>query len=123
MSSKLSTAASDIMPHGHVQQYLSHNTIWIINTGTILIVLPVINHLLIPLRPTTNIRLKIGVGFTLHVLSFGVASFVQWRQESVTHQQFFSWMVLTMVLLSLGETIVFVSSELISAEYVHVYYT
>ena len=115
MSSQLSTATSKIMSHGHVQHYLANNAIWIANTGTILIALPVINHLIIPLRPTLNIRLKIGVGFVLHMLSFVVAGFVQWREEHHLghhHHQFFSWMVFTMVLLSLGEATVFVSSEL-----------
>ena len=114
MSSRLSTAAINgtiALSHKHVHHYFANNVIWIINTGVISIALPVINHLLIPLQPTINMRLKIGIGFLLHVLSFGVAGFIQWRQHHLAPQQFFYLMVLPMILLSIGETVVFVSSE------------
>ena len=114
MSSTLSTAAINgtiALSHKHVHHYFANNVMWIINTGIISIILPIINHLLIPLQPTINIRLKIGIGYLLHVLSFGVAGLIQWRQDNLTHQQFFYLMVLPMILLSIGETVVFVSSE------------
>lgn len=114
MSSTLSTAAINgtiALSHKHVHHYFANNVMWIINTGIISIILPIINHLLIPLQPTINIRLKIGIGYLLHVLSFGVAGLIQWRQDHLTHQQFFYLMVLPMILLSIGETVVFVSSE------------
>ena len=50
----------------------------------------------------------------LHILSFGVAGFVQWKASVLTDEQFFSWMVLPTILLSVAEAVVFVSSELIS---------
>ena len=76
--------------------------------------LPIVNHFLIPLRPTINIRLKIGIGFLLHVLSFGLAALIQWQQEHLNNYQFFYLMVVAMLILSVGETTVFVSSEFIS---------
>ena len=114
MSSTLSTAAikgTIALSHKHVHHYFANNVMWIINTGIISITLPIINHLLIPIQPTINMRLKIGIGYLLHVLSFGVAGLIQWRQHHLTHQQFFYLMVLPMILLSIGETVVFVSSE------------
>lgn len=114
MSSTLSTAAINgtiALSHKHVHHYFANNVIWIINTGIISASLPVVNHILIPIRPTINMRLKIGIGFLLHVLSFGGAGFIQWRQNYLSPQQFFYLMVLPMILLSLGETVVFVSSE------------
>ena len=105
MSSTLSTAAikgTIALSHKHVHHYFANNVMWIINTGIISITLPIINHLLIPIQPTINMRLKIGIGYLLHVLSFGVAGLIQWRQHHLTHQQFFYLMVLPMILLSIG---------------------
>ena len=115
MSSTLSMAAIKgtiaVSSHKHVHHYLANNVIWIVNTGIISAALPIINHLLIPIRPTVNIRLKIGIGFLLHVLAFAIAVFIQWKQDHVSPQHFFYLMVLPTVLLSIGETIVFVSSK------------
>ena len=79
--------------------------------GVISVVLPVTNHCLISMRPTLNIRLKIGAGFLLHVLSFGVSGLIQWRQNYMSLQLFFCLMILPVVLLSIGETVVGVSSK------------
>ena len=107
---QLSTAATTI--DGHKLPYLTRNVIWIINTGTILITLPLINHIVIPFWPTVNMKLKLGVGFALHVLAFGVAGFIQWSKTIeglLNDQQFFYWMLLPTILLSTAEAIVFVS--------------
>ena len=116
MSSELSTAAAHVIPHthGHALNYLATNTIWIINTGSISMALLIVNHFLIPLRPTINIRLKIGIGFLLHVLSFGITALIRWQQKHLNHYQFFYLMVVPMLVLSVGETTVFVSSEFIA---------
>ena len=116
MYSTLGTAASNVIKHthGHALNYLATNTIWIINIGSISIALPIVNHFLIPLRPTLNIRLKIGVGFLLHVLSSGIAALIQWQQEHLNHYQFFYLMVVSMLVLSIGETTVGVSSEFVA---------
>ena len=112
-TSQLTKAALNIMPDPPDKKlhYLASNVIWIINAGAILVALPVINHLIIPFWPTVNMRLKLGVGFTLHVLSFGIASFIQWKEQVLNNQQFFYWMVLPTIFLSVGETVVFVSGE------------
>ena len=84
----------------------------IINTGSILITLPLINHIVIPFWPTMNMKFKLGVGFALHVLAFGVAGFIQWSKTIeglLNNQQFFYWMLLPTILLSTAEAIVFVS--------------
>ena len=113
MTSTMSIASANVIPlqHGHALHYLANNVIWIINTGSISIALPIINHLLIPIRPTFNIRLNLSIGFLLHVLSFGAAALIQSKQEQLNDSQFFCLMVVAVVLLSVGETIVFVSSE------------
>ena len=88
----------------------------IVNTGSTLIALPLINHIIIPFWPTVNMKLKLGVGFSLHVLSFGVAGFIQWNKTIeglLTEQQFFYWMLLPTIVWSVAEAIVFVSGELL----------
>lgn len=90
--------------------------ILIINTGSTLIILPLINHIIIPFWPTINMKFKLGVGFALHVLSFGVAGFIQWSKSTeglLNDSQFFYWMLLPTVLLSAAEAIVFVSGGLL----------
>lgn len=112
LTTQLSRAATAI--NAHNQLYLTSNVIWIINTGTILIILPLTNHIIIPFWPTVNMKVKLGVGFALHVLSFGVAGFIQWSKTDIgllTNQQFFYWMLLPTILLSTAEAIVFVSGE------------
>lgn len=57
-------------------------------------------------------KFKLGVGFALHVLAFGVAGFIQWSktiEDLLNDQQFFYWMLLPTILLSTAEAIVFVS--------------
>ena len=113
MTSTLHTATLKVMPVGHKLHYLAKNVILIVNTGSISVALPIINHLLIPIRPTINIRLKVGLGFLLHVLSFGVAGLIHWNKvQSHPHDTtFLGWMFFAAVLLSVGETIVYVSSK------------
>ena len=82
--------------------------------GAISIALPLTNHCLISLRPTISIRVKIGTGFLLHLLSIGVAGLIQWQQSHMTSQQFFCLMFLPVVLLSLGEAVVLVSGGCMS---------
>lgn len=79
--------------------------------GVISVALPLINHCLISMRPTLNIRVKIGAGFLLHILSLGVAGLIQWRQSDMSSQQYFCLMFLPVVLLSLAEAVVLVSGE------------
>ena len=116
MSSVLSTAAANVIQHthGHALHYLATNTIWIINSGSISIAVPIVNHFLIPLRPAINIRLKIGIGVLLHVLSFGITALIQWQQEHLKHYQFFYLMVVPTLVLSVGESTVFVSGEFVA---------
>lgn len=109
MSSVLTETAMMIMSKRH--SYLAENVVWIINMGVISLSLPLINHCLISVKPTLNIRLKIGMGFLLQVSSFGVAGLIQWRRGHMTNQQFFYLMFLPVVLLSLGEAVVFVSGK------------
>ena len=106
-------SAVDVISGGTRHTYLAENIIYIINSGTILLALPLINHILIPLRPTVSMKLRLGIGFFVHVLSFGIAGFIQWREATLSQEQFFYWMIFPTVVLSLGENIVFVSGELI----------
>ena len=108
-TTQLGRAATVI--NGQHQLYLTTNVIWIINTGTTLIILPLINHIIIPFWPTVNMKVKLGMGFALHVVSFGVAGFIQWSKTRLTEQQFFYWMLLPAILLSTAEAVVFVSGE------------
>ena len=98
----------------HRHSYLASNIIWLINAGAILIALPLINHIIIPFWPTINMKIKLGVGFIIHVLSFGIAGFIQWKESILNEQQYFYWMVLPTIFLSVGESFVFVSGEKIN---------
>ena len=114
-NTQLGTAATKI--NAQRQIYLTSNIILIINAGSTLIALPLINHIIIPFWPTVNMKLKLGVGFALHVLAFGVAGFIQWSKTIeglLTDQQFFYWMLLPTILLSIAEAIVVVSGELLA---------
>ena len=114
-ASQLTSGDSKIM-HPHKQKhdsYLAGNILWIINAGSILIALPIINHIIIPFWPTVNMKLKLGLGFVIHIVSFGIASFIQWREDTLKPQQFFYWMILPAIFFSVGETVVVVSGEMI----------
>ena len=101
------------MPQEHKLHYFATSIFWIINAGTILIVLLLINHLLIPIWPTINMRFKLGIGLMFNVLSFGVAGIIQLRKDDLNPSPYFFWLVLPIIPLSTGETVTFVSSELI----------
>ena len=115
-ASQLTDGALKIMqPHEQRPSYLAENILWIINAGSILIALPLINHVIIPLWPTVNMKLKLGVGFVIHILSFGIAGFIQWREGALEPQQFFYWMILPTIFFSVGETTVGVSGKVVVA--------
>ena len=78
----------------------------ILNAGSILIALPIINHIIIPFWPTVSMKLRLGLGFVVHILSFGIAGFIQWKEDTPEQQQFFYWMILPAVFFSVGETVV-----------------
>ena len=111
MTSQLANSVVHVISNGSKHTFLAVNIISVINAGTIILALPIINHILIPLWPTVNMKLKLGVGFFVHVLSFVFAGFIQWRAATLTQQQFFYWMILPTILLSLGENVVFVTGE------------
>ena len=58
-------------------------------------------------------KLKLGLGFIIHIVSFGIAGFIQWREDTLKPQQFFYWMILPAIFFSVGETVVVVSGEMI----------
>ena len=94
--------------------YFASNIIWVINCGIIIIILPVINHLVLPFWPNVSIKSKLGVGILLNVLSLAFGGYIIWWQKPLTSEQLFCWLILPALLISIAEALVFVSGKMLA---------
>ena len=112
LTSRLTESVETILPGN---PYFASNIIWVINCSIIVIILPVINHLVLPFWPNIRIKFKLGVGILLNVISLAVGTFLLWWEKVLSPQQQFCWLVLPAVLFSVAEALVFVSGKSRSA--------
>lgn len=110
LTSQLTNTTMMILP-GKDDRFFASNVIWIINSGIIILVLPIINHLVLPLWPNTSIKFKLGMGVLLNTLSLAIGAFILWFGEALNSQQLFCWLVLPAILFSVAEALVFVSGK------------
>ena len=95
-----------------VSSYLSQ----FVNGATVVIFVPILNHVLIPFLPRFNmsLKLRLGSGVVLNVLAFVTATFIQGivqEDQNVTELDKLLWLLLPAILLALGETLVFVTGN------------
>ena len=98
------------------QGFLDSNLFQLINISSILIALPILNHVILVCFPNTNIRVRLGLGVLLVCLSAVLAGFLQWsfnfrHKENIDYVQQLLWLVLPSIVDSIGEMLVFVTGE------------
>jgi len=87
----------------HVIRHLAPNLLRLCNIVTILICLPILNHLVVPcLQNAVSMKHHIGLGVFLNLCAL-IAS-ICLEQSQLTKQ--LPWLILPAVLLSIGEMLV-----------------
>ena len=92
--------------------FLFPNIFSLWNTVTIMLALPVVNFVVLPCTPLSNMRERIGFGMTFILLSAVLMAYLEWGMLPLVppgHQ--YLCLVLPAVCLSLGEIMLFVTGE------------
>lgn len=90
----------------------------LVNIITILIVLPIVNHAVLPfLSLRMSLKIRISIGLVLNLLAIAAATFLQGTVESnapyhtgIRYQKLL-WLFLPSILLALGEMITFITGK------------
>ena len=85
----------------------------IINTLSLIVFLPLVNHLMVPCIPSMTIRGKIGLGMGIAVLSLGLGALLEWAVENASPLSKALWFTIPSILLTLPEVFVFVSGKVL----------
>ncbi len=89
----------------------------LINTVTIIVFLPIFNHMILPLFPrlSMSIKLRLVIGLVLNFVAILIAVFLQATVEvnSNDENNKFLWLLLPAVVLSVAESITFISCKLL----------
>ena len=93
--------------------YLASNFTVLINVVTFLIFLPILNHILIPFIPGFSMRIRIGCGLVCNLLCVAIATLLQVGEFNLTSYSKLGWLVVPVVLLSLGDALTVVTSKFI----------
>lgn len=88
----------------------------LVNTVTILIVLPIVNHVILPFF-NVSLKIRLGIGLLLNLLAIAAATYLQgtienYSADDSTDTKQLLWLFLPSIVLALGEMITFVSSKL-----------
>ena len=84
------------------------------NIVTIMVALPILNFIVLPCIPSSTMRERIGFGVALVALSAVLSAYLEWCVLSdVSSLHKFLWLILPSVCVSLGEVLLFVTSELL----------
>lgn len=86
----------------------------LVNVATVVIFLPIVNHMLIPFLPNMSLKLRLGAGVVLNIFALVTAAFIQGivqEDENVTELNKLLWLLLPAILLALGEALVFVTGN------------
>ncbi len=95
----------------------------LVNTITIVIFLPFFNHVALPFLPllSMSLKLRLAIGLTLNLIAILIAVFLQATVQTGSKgfaSEKFLWLLLPAIVLSVAETITFVSCKIITM-YIH----
>ena len=97
----------------HTNSIVFPNVYPIINTLSLIVFLPLVNHLMVPCIPSMTIRGKIGLGMGIAVLSLGLGALLEWAVANASSLHKALWFTIPIILLALPEVFVFVSGKVI----------
>ena len=97
----------------HTNSIVFPNVYPIINTLSLIVFLPLVNHLMVPCIPSMTIRGKIGLGMGIAVLSLGLGALLEWALANASSLHKALWFTMPIILLAIPEVFVFVSGKVI----------
>ena len=108
LNNTLSVSTTDSM----LAKALFPNAFILINTLTVSLSLPLVNHILVPCVRSITIKEKIGIGMAITVVAVGSGAYMEWALSDATPLQQALSFILPTVLLSIQESFTFVSGKL-----------
>ena len=106
------TLTAVVHPHSQVSQAFTPNIYAFLNTLSLMVFLPLVNHLLVPCVPSLTIRGKIAIGFVITILSLSLILVLEFTLSKQSALQRFLWYAVPSILLTLPEVLVLVSGKL-----------
>ena len=99
------------MLFGESYSALATYLIQLIGTVTIVIILPIINHAILPFS-SVSLKIRLGIGQTLNLLAVLIATLFQGTVEvnEKSHDiEKLLWLFIPVIILSIGEALTFVT--------------
>ena len=95
----------------YLQNMVFPNVYLFLNTVTIILTLPLVNHLLVPCVTSMTIRERMGIGMAINFVALGCAAYLEWVVADATQLHQALWFILPSVLLSVQEVFTDISSK------------
>ena len=92
-----------------IYNYLTTKILTLVNVTTYIVVLPILNHILIPFFPRCNMRMRIGCGLACIILSYVIAIFLRARAPDFSLTARLWWLVLPAIVISIGDALTIVT--------------
>ncbi len=101
----------DTLTHidSNLHQYLSLFVLW--NILTILIFLPIVNHLILPYWPSLSMKKRIGAGVFLGALATAVTAILEYTVHRMSYQTQLVCFLLPTTILAISEVLVLATSK------------
>lgn len=109
MNSTLAQAAHD----SELSHIFIPNVYPILNTVSMIVFLPIVNHVLVPCIPSMTIRSKMTIGLVIAVLSLAIGALLEYTMSNKSPLHKALWFIIPSILLTLPEVFVFVSGIII----------
>ena len=109
LSYRLNKTLSVSIAHPTVAKAIPVNIFLFINTISVALSIPLVNHILVPCVPSIRIKEKIGIGMAMLIVAVSSAAYLEWAvadEKSLNKALYF---IIPAVLLSIQETFTFVS--------------
>ena len=108
---RLNSTLTEGITNSRLAHAIFPNVYILLNTLSLFIFLPIINHFFIPCMPSVTIRQRIGIGMVIAILSLGLGAFLEWIVSDLSPLHKALWFTIPTVLLTLPEVFVFVSGK------------
>ena len=108
LSYRLNETLSMSIDNPNMQTILFPNVYSLLNTMTIILALPLVNHILVPCVPSMTMRERMGIGMAISTVALGCAAYLEWAVADATPLHQALWFILPSIILSVQETLTIV---------------
>ena len=81
----------------------------IFDAVSVLVYLPLINHLVLPCFPSLSMKKRLGIGSLVNIITLISAAYLQWGTGAFDSKHVLLWFLIPGALLPLGEMLTFVT--------------